>query len=106
MSTVRAPRTRVADVEDADEVARLLRAFNAEYDEPAPEQAWLASRLIELLRQGTTAVVLLEASGQIGGAADGLALMRFRPSLWEDADFEIDLPRRDRSVRPEPPTVR
>lgn len=74
--------TRVATVADAGEIARLLRAFNAEFDEPAPGQEWLAARVADLLRDGATAVVLLET----GDRADGLALMRFRPSLWEPAD--------------------
>ncbi|MEX5712535.1 GNAT family N-acetyltransferase [Parafrankia sp. FMc6] len=64
MTTSGLPRVRVAQAADAEQIARLLRAFNAEYDEPAPEQGWLADR----------------------DDADGLALTRFRPSLWDDAD--------------------
>jgi ribosomal protein S18 acetylase RimI-like enzyme len=73
---------RVATLDDADEIARLLRAFNAEYDEPTPAQEWLAGRVAELARGGDTAVLLLEGPS----TKDGLALMRFRPSLWEAAD--------------------
>lgn len=65
---------------DAPAVARLLRAFNAEYDDPAPPQEWLAERVAALVA-ADTAVVLLE----VDGALAGLALMRLRPSLWEDA---------------------
>jgi len=92
MSTPEQAHTRVATASDAPLIARMLRDFNAEYDDPAPEQDWLAGRVAELLRQGATAVVLLEATGTDSpdttgeGSADGLALMRFRPSLWDDAD--------------------
>jgi ribosomal protein S18 acetylase RimI-like enzyme len=77
-------RTRVASVADAGTIAQLLIDFNSEYDEPVPGPSWLAGRIAELLGQGTTAVLLLEATGP--GSADGLAVMRFRPSLWEEAD--------------------
>lgn len=73
-------RTRPAAADDASVVASLLRAFNAEHDDPAPPQEWLASRVAALLADDTT-VVLLEVDGE----AAGLALLRFRPSLWEDA---------------------
>ncbi|MCK9930956.1 GNAT family N-acetyltransferase [Frankia sp. Mgl5] len=85
MTTSGLPRVRVAQAADAEQIARLLRAFNAEYDEPAPEQGWLADRVALLLGQGATAVLLLEASADRDDA-DGLALTRFRPSLWDDAD--------------------
>jgi ribosomal protein S18 acetylase RimI-like enzyme len=75
-------RTRVATVDDAAQIARLLRDFNAEFGDPAPDQSWLRDRIAELLRHGATAVMLLETAGE----ATGLALMRFRPSLWADAD--------------------
>jgi ribosomal protein S18 acetylase RimI-like enzyme len=74
--------TRVATVDDAEVIARLLRDFNAEFGDPAPDQPWLSARVAELLRQGVTAVVLLEVAGE----HVGLALMRFRPSLWDAAD--------------------
>lgn len=72
--------TRIAATADAAEVARLLRAFNAEYDDPAPPQDVLARRVAELIGpDGDTGVVVLEE----GGALIGLALLRFRRSLWE-----------------------
>jgi ribosomal protein S18 acetylase RimI-like enzyme len=74
--------TRVATTDDADLVAEMLIDFNNEFDDPVPGHDWLSSRVAELMRQGATAVVLIETDG----SADGLALMRFRPSLWEDAD--------------------
>jgi len=71
--------TRVATAADAGTIAQMLRDFNAEYDDPAPDQEWLAARVAELITAGSTAVMLLEKD-------QGLALMRFRPSLWEAAD--------------------
>jgi ribosomal protein S18 acetylase RimI-like enzyme len=79
-------RTRVAGSADADVVARTLRVFNAEFGEAAPEQDWLAGRVAELIRGGDTAVMLLETDAEPSETADGIALMRFRPSLWEAAD--------------------
>jgi len=78
--------TRVGEVRDAELIARTMRAFNAEYDDPAPDQAWLAARVSELLARDT-AVVLLEATptGAAEGVADGFTLARLRPSLWSDA---------------------
>jgi len=69
---------RLADAGDPGDLAvaaDLLRAFNAEYDEPAPEASALAGRLGELLAAGD--VVLLA-----GEPAVGIAVLRFRPSLW------------------------
>ena len=77
-------QTRVATIADAGEIARVLREFNAEFDEPAPPHEWLSARVAELLSDGDTAVVLLCVDDP--GHVDGLALMRFRPSLWEPAD--------------------
>lgn len=74
------PTTRLAEIADAGEVARLLRQFNAEYDDPAPPQDVLAQRVAELIGpEGDTGVVLLEEDGAIVG----LAVLRFRRSLWE-----------------------
>ncbi|WP_447644132.1 GNAT family N-acetyltransferase [Nocardioides zeae] len=69
-------------------MARLLRAFNAEYDDPAPPQEWLAARVAALVA-ADTAVVLLDVAPEAAGGVPGphgLALLRFRRSLWEDAD--------------------
>lgn len=71
--------TRVATPADAELIARLLRDFNAEFGERAPEQEWLAARVAGLIGAGSTDVVLVDED-------QGLALMRFRPSLWEAAD--------------------
>ena len=67
---------RVATADDMTAVARLLDAFNREYDEPTPGAAWLAQRLRTLIAAGDTVVLLA------GAGPDGLALLRLRPSLW------------------------
>jgi ribosomal protein S18 acetylase RimI-like enzyme len=70
---------RAAGPADAKIVGRLLHDFNSEYDEPTPGPALLAARIGELLEEGQTAVLL-------GGAGpDGLAVLRFRPSIWSEA---------------------
>lgn len=73
MSQTRLMEVRVADPNDLPLVARLLFDFNTEYGEPTPEPAVLAARLAAL----TDADILL--------ADDvGLALMRYRQSLWSE----------------------
>jgi ribosomal protein S18 acetylase RimI-like enzyme len=67
---------RLADSGDAEAVGRLLHDFNTEYREPTPGPAALAERVRELLAGEDTAVL-------VGGSGpDGLAVLRFRPSLW------------------------
>jgi ribosomal protein S18 acetylase RimI-like enzyme len=70
---------RRASVEDAGVIGRLLHDFNAEYDDPTPGPAKLAKRIEQLIGGGDT-VVLLGGSGP-----DGVAVLRFRPSLWSEA---------------------
>ena len=43
---------RLASAADATAIAELLHAFNAEYDEPAPEVPVLAERLAPMLASG------------------------------------------------------
>ncbi len=69
------PSPRPATGADAEDVGRLLDAFNREYDEPTPGPKVLAERIRELLEVDTE--VLL-----IGAGPDGLAVLRYRPSLW------------------------
>ena len=67
---------REAGLEDCDALGQLLHDFNREYDDPTPGPAALAERLRELLSTGDTVVLL-------GGAGpDGLAVLRFRRSIW------------------------
>ena len=64
---------------DATEVARLLHDFNTEYDDPTPGVAALTERIGELLAYEKIVVLLASEP------ALGLALFRFRPSLWSTA---------------------
>jgi ribosomal protein S18 acetylase RimI-like enzyme len=68
---------RRAEVADAEAVARLLHDFNREFDEPTPGVDALSARVRELLAADTT--VLL-----VGKPPVGLAVLRFRPSIWTD----------------------
>ena len=67
---------REAGPRDLTAAARLLDAFNREYDEPTPGADALEGRLGELVATGD-AIVLLAGDGP-----EGLALLRFRPALW------------------------
>ena len=57
---------------------RLLHDFNTEYEDPSPGADALAARLAVLVADGSTDVLLV-------GDADGVAVLRFRPSLWTEA---------------------
>lgn len=67
---------RQATAEDAASIARLLHDFNAEYSEPTPGVEELTEHARRLLEEGEIAVLLA------GAGPDGLALLRFRPSVW------------------------
>lgn len=67
---------RRATSADADDAARLLHAFNTEFDTPTPGETFLATRVRELL--GSEAITILLA----GEGPDGLAVLRLRPALW------------------------
>jgi len=67
------PSTRRATPGDAPQVARLLRDFNAEYNEPTPDLETLESRYEELIRSKEMIVLL------VGEGPDGFAQLRFRP---------------------------
>ena len=67
---------REAGAADAEDVARLLHAFNTEFDSPTLEPPALAERVRELLAGGDTKIL-------VGGAGpDGVAVLRFRPAIW------------------------
>jgi len=70
---------RVATGDDADAVARMLDAFNREFDEPTPGVAFLTGRVGGLIGAGEITVLLA------GEEPHGLAVMYTRPSLWEPA---------------------
>jgi ribosomal protein S18 acetylase RimI-like enzyme len=66
---------RPAGMADTEAIGRLLDAFNREFDDPTPGPSALADRFRELLEGDT--VVLLAGEGP-----DGLAVLRFRLSIW------------------------
>ena len=70
---------RRAEPEDAEQIALLLHDFNTEFDEPTPDPPVLARRVRQLLTSGEITVLLAAPR------ADGLAVLRFRPSLWKEA---------------------
>jgi GNAT superfamily N-acetyltransferase len=74
---------RVAGVDDAPSVARLLDAFNREYDTPTPGAAALGERLERLLA-GPDMIALLA-----GEPAVALALVSLRPSAWYDGPVAV-----------------
>lgn len=59
-------------------VGRLLHDFNTAYDDPTPGAEALTSRLTELVGLGETDVLVAEEAG--------VAVVRYRPSLWSRAD--------------------
>jgi len=79
MSTPSEHLVRRAEPADADAVGQLLHDFNREFDEPTPAPGKLAERIRQLLREDHL-VVLVGGTGP-----DGVAVLRFRPSLWSEA---------------------
>lgn len=69
---------REASVEDAADVARLLHDFNTEYEEVTPPVAEITRHAERMLSAGAMTVLLA------GDGPDGLALLRFRPSVWTE----------------------
>lgn len=65
-------------MEDAAAIARLLHDFNTEYEERTPPVAELTRHAERMLREGEMTVLLA------GQGPDGLALLRFRPSVWTE----------------------
>ncbi len=66
----------VRETDDWDTVARMLRDFNAEFDEPCSPPEVLAPRLAGL--SDVRALV-------VGDPPHGLAVIRFRGSMYDDA---------------------
>lgn len=67
---------RLASVDDAEDVARLLHDFNTEFETPSPGVEVLAPRLRALLARDETIAILA------GQPAVAVALVTFRPNLW------------------------
>ena len=74
---------RLATVEDADEVARLLHDFNSEFDTPSPGVPVLGERLRVLLAGEVTVAILA------GTPAVGVALVTLRPNVWYDGPVAL-----------------
>ena len=68
---------REATPADAELIGRLLHDFNTEYGDVTPGPATFAERFRELLAGEETAALL--------AGEDGLAVLRFRPSLYSPA---------------------
>jgi GNAT superfamily N-acetyltransferase len=77
---MRDPLVHAAGAADAEAVGTLLHAFNTEYGYPTPDPPALAERIRELLLAGDETKVLLAGEGP-----DGVAVLRFRPSIWTRA---------------------
>jgi ribosomal protein S18 acetylase RimI-like enzyme len=73
------PVTLAVTPTERSAAGRLLHDFNTEYDDPSPGPDALAARLEVLVADGSTEVLLLEN-------AEGVAVLRFRPSLWSEAE--------------------
>ena len=73
------PTARVATTADASDIARLLDAFNREYNDPTPGPEVLGQRLVQLLARDVVIAVLSE------DPPVGVALLTLRPNLWYDA---------------------
>ncbi len=77
------PLTRRAVPADAVTVARLLHAFNSEFDTPSPGVDVLARRLTLLLAEPATFAI-------VGGApAVGVALVTLRANVWSDGPVAL-----------------
>lgn len=74
---------RLASADDADTVARLLHAFNVEFDTPSPGTDVLARRLAHLLRDDRTFAVLA------GTPVVGVGLVTLRPNVWYDGPVAL-----------------
>ncbi|HEY5943121.1 MAG TPA: GNAT family N-acetyltransferase [Solirubrobacterales bacterium] len=69
---------REAVMADAPVIARLLHDFNSEYEEQTPPVPELTRHAERMLREGEMTVLLA------GEGPYGLALLRFRPSVWTE----------------------
>jgi GNAT superfamily N-acetyltransferase len=67
---------RLADPEDADDVARLLHDFNTEFGDPSPGTGVLAERLRVLLAEDHTFAIVA------GAPAVAVALVTLRTNVW------------------------
>ncbi len=82
--------TEATAPDDLAAAARLLVAFNLEYDDPAPDAEWLAGHLAFLVAGGDTSVLLAADPISDAPEAVGVAVLRFRVGTWT-ADLEAYL---------------
>jgi len=84
MGTTSAERVpRIATVDDADEIGRLLHDFNAELETSTPGVAVLAARLRSILATADTFAILA------GVPAVGVALVTVRTNVWFDGPVSL-----------------
>lgn len=67
---------RLADVADADEIARLLHEFNTEFDTPSPGVEVLRERLVRLLTDDSMFAIVA------GDPLVAVGLISLRPNVW------------------------
>jgi len=70
---------RAAGPADLRDAAQLLHDFNTEFGDDTPGAEALAQRIARLLGEGDTSVLL---AGDGSDDPVGLAVLRFRPSIW------------------------
>jgi ribosomal protein S18 acetylase RimI-like enzyme len=70
---------RRAGPADAQVIGRLLHDFNTEFEESTPGPQVVADRVRELMDSEDFAVLL------VGSGPNGLAVLRFRPSIYSPA---------------------
>lgn len=78
MTTLNSEPRQARSIEELHVAAQLLVDFNREYDDPAPEPAWLAEHLVKLTDEASTAVLIT------GAPACGVAVLRFRTATFVD----------------------
>jgi GNAT superfamily N-acetyltransferase len=69
-------KPRLATVDDAEEIARLLDDFNSEFNSPSPGAEVLSARLRVLLAGDETIAIVA------GSPAVAVALITLRPNVW------------------------
>lgn len=74
---------RLATPADSPHFGRLMFDFNTEFDEPVPPAGVCAERMRPLVESGETVILL---GGKEGEEPCGMAVLRFRPALYEDGD--------------------